>query len=162
MSMPAAKSRNAPVPTIRIRRVNDAPVIPGGEYVLYWMTAARRGRWNFGLQRAVELAVKSGRPLVVLETLRCDYPWASDRFHSFILNGMADNRDRFDDRPVLYHPWVERREGEGKGLLRALASRAVAVVTDDFPAFFLPGCSRRRHSRSPCGLKPSIPTGSFP
>ena len=50
---------------------------------------ARRTRFNFGLQRAVECSAALRKPLVVLEALRCDYPWASDRFHQFVLEGMA-------------------------------------------------------------------------
>ena len=150
------------IPAIRVRRVSDLPADPGGEYVLYWMTAARRGRWNFGLQRAVELAEKAGRPLVILEALRCDYPWACDRFHSFILNGMEDNREHFEGRPVLYYPWAERERGEGKGLLQALASRAVAVVTDDFPAFFLPRMLRAAAFKVPVRLEAVDSNGLFP
>ena len=65
----------------RIRSLNDAPFDPAGDYVLYWMVAARRLRWNFGLQRAVDLAHEFARPLLILEALRCDYPFASDRLH---------------------------------------------------------------------------------
>lgn len=150
------------VPAIRIRPVNDAPPNPDGEYVLYWMTAARRPHWNFGLQRAVERAEETGRPLVILEALRCDYPWACDRFHSFILNGMEENRKHFEGRPVLYHPWVERRAGEGKGLLWALASRALAVVTDDFPAFFLPRMLRSAAFQVSVRLEAVDSNGLFP
>jgi len=102
------------------------------------MTAARRTRWNFGLQRAIEHAVELRRPLIVLEALRCDYEWASDRLHRFVLDGMAENARRFARSPALYYPYVEHTAGTGRGLLRALASDACLVVTDWFPAFFLP------------------------
>ena len=126
------------VPPIRIRQANRKPERADGDYVLYWMTAFRRTGWNFALQRAVERAAALGRPLVVLEALRCDYPWASDRLHRFILEGMAANARALRDRPPLYYPFVEREKGQGKGLLEALAERACLVVTDDFPCFFLP------------------------
>ena len=58
------------VPDIRIRPVNKAPVNPNGDFVLYWMIAARRVESNFGLQRAVERSTELARPLVVLEALR--------------------------------------------------------------------------------------------
>ena len=125
------------VPTERIRAVNGAPVRPGGGHVLYWMIANRRTRWNWALQRAVEICRELARPLVVLEALRCGYPHASDRLHAFVLRGMADNARRLEGR-ALHHAYVERAAGEGKGLLEALAARACAVVTDDFPTFFLP------------------------
>ncbi len=129
---------SAAVPALRIRHLNGAPIRPEGEYVLYWMIAARRPRSNYALDRAVELARRLGKPLVVLEALRVGYPWASDRIHRFVLDGMADNRRAFEGTGVLYHPYVEAAPGDGKGLLEALAGPACAVVTDDFPAFFLP------------------------
>ena len=46
------------------------------------MTAARRTRYNFGLQYAAELAVQLGKPLLVVEALRCDYPDACDSLSS--------------------------------------------------------------------------------
>jgi len=128
----------ARVPDLRIQRANDAPVRADGKYVLYWMTAARRARWNVALDRAVELARELDRPLVVLEALRAGYRWASDRFHRFVLDGMADNERAFEGTGVLYHPYVEPEPDAGRGLLEALAAEACAVVTDDYPSFFLP------------------------
>ncbi len=126
------------VPEIRIQKANDAPVNPGGDFVLYWMTAFRRVNWNFSLQRAVDWARELNKPLIVLEALRCGYQWASDRFHQFILDGMADNARSLRKRTVLYYPYVEEVKGEGKGLVEALAEKSCVVITDDFPAFFLP------------------------
>ena len=126
------------VPEIRIEPVNEAAVAARGEYVLYWMIASRRVGWNFSLERALEWCDELGLGLVVLEALRSDYPWASDRLHRFVLDGMHDNRERLAGRPVRYYPYVEPRKGAGKGLLAALAERAAVVVTDRFPSFFLP------------------------
>ena len=127
-----------PVPALRVRSLNPAPVNGDGEWVLYWMVAARRTRFNFALQRAAFWAAELGRPLLVLEALRCDYPWASDRLHRFVLDGMAENRRAFGRAGVTYHPYVEPAVGAGRGLLEALAAGAGVVVTDDCPAFFLP------------------------
>jgi deoxyribodipyrimidine photo-lyase len=119
----------------------------GGAFVLYWMTAFRRVRFNFSLQRAVEWAEELRKPLVILEALRCDYPWASDRLHAFILDGMRENRRRLQGRPVLYHPYVEETPSAGKGLLESLARSACVMVTDDFPTFFLPRMIRHAATR---------------
>jgi deoxyribodipyrimidine photo-lyase len=124
-------------PAIRVWDVNTRPVGDGADYVLYWMIAARRTRWNFGLLRAVEWAERLEKPVVIFEPLRIGYPWASERLHAFILQGMADNEASLRGSGVRYYPYVEREAGHGKGLLTALARRAAVVVTDDFPAFFL-------------------------
>jgi deoxyribodipyrimidine photo-lyase len=126
------------VPAIRLRGVNTAPIRADRDVVLYWMIAARRTRFNFALERAVEHARRLDKPLVVLEALRSDYRWRSDRLHRFVLDGMADNAARLRSRPVTYHPYVEPAPGAGRGLFEAWARRAAVVVTDEFPCFFLP------------------------
>ena len=132
------------VPALRVRAVGERPERPEREYVLYWMIAQRRTRWSFALQRALGHARRLGKPLVVLEALRCDYPWASERFHRFVLDGMAVNRARCEAAGVRYLPYVERSPGAGRGLLPALARRACVVVTDEYPGFFLPRAVARR------------------
>jgi deoxyribodipyrimidine photo-lyase len=78
------------------------------------------------------------KPLVVFEALEVDYPWASDRLHGFIIEGMYDNARAFAATPVTYFPYVEPRPNDGRGLLESFARSACLVVTDDFPCFFLP------------------------
>jgi deoxyribodipyrimidine photo-lyase len=126
------------IPDLRVRRVNDREVSDASDYVLYWMISSRRGTYNFGLERAVEWAKQLNKPLVILETLRCDYQWASDRLHKFVIQGMADNAEHFANKNVVYYPYLEATRGGGKGLLKELASHACVVVSDDFPCFFLP------------------------
>ncbi len=123
---------------LRLRIENEAPVRPKRDYVLYWMVEARRTRWNRGLGRAVALAKAMGRPLLVFEALRCDYRYASARFHRFVLDGMADQTARFEAAGIAYYPFVEAVPGAGKGLLEALAAQACVVVTDAAAHFFLP------------------------
>ncbi|MSR38892.1 MAG: deoxyribodipyrimidine photolyase [Planctomycetes bacterium] len=151
-----------PVPPLRITKVNSAPVRSNGEFVLYWMTSARRLRANFGLQRAAELSRELGKPLVVLEALRCDYQWASDRLHAFVLQGMRDNRADFAAKNVTYHPYVEPQRGAGKGLLLAMGQLAAAVVTDEFPCFFLPRMVQAAGALLPVQLEQVDSNGLLP
>lgn len=126
------------VPAIRIRNCNAAPPRPDADYVLYWMIASRRLRYNFALDRALEHCRAFRKPLVIFEALRVGYPWASDRLHRFVLDGMAANARYCKSRGIRYLAYVEPEAGAGKGLLRALAEDACVVVTDEFPCFFLP------------------------
>jgi deoxyribodipyrimidine photo-lyase len=137
------------LPAQRLSLANGAATNPSGDYVLYWMIANRRSGWNWALERAVEWARHLGKPLVVLEALRCDYPWASDRLHAFLLQGMAGNARAFAARHVTYLPIVEGERGAGRGLLAALAARACLVVTDEAPVFFLPRMVAAAASRLP-------------
>jgi len=150
------------VPEVRLRAANDRPVRPDGDFVAYWMVAARRRRANFALQRAVCLANELQRPLLVVEALRCGYRWASDRLHAFVLQGMADNRADFAKVGVTYWPYVEPEPGAGKGLLAALGKRACAVVTDDFPCFFLPRMVAAAGAQLPVRLEAVDGNGLLP
>ncbi len=127
-----------PAPSTRVRALNDAPIRSDGTHVLYWMVAFRRPRWNFALQHAAAHAAKLGKPLVILEALRVGYPWASDRFHQFILDGMRANLEHFATKNVSYIPYVEPTHGAGRGLVEALSTDACVVVSDDYPCFFIP------------------------
>ena len=138
MGLPASFEPASDVPTTRVRVMNRGPINPSGRYVVYWMTSARRLGWNFGLQRAVDYAVYLKKPLVILEALRLDYPGANDRLHQFILDGMAVNRRRAAQSRATYYPYVEPSRGHGRKLLATLAADACVVVTDWYPAFFLP------------------------
>jgi len=128
----------ASAPASRLRVVCDRPVRWDGEYVLYWMTAARRAQHSFALQHAVWHAHELGRPLLVLEALRAAHQHNTARVHRFVLDGMAVNGRRFGAAGVTHFAYVEPAAGAGRGLLEALSTRACAVATDEFPAYFLP------------------------
>lgn len=125
------------VPSVRLRDLNDRAIAPENDYVLYWMIAARRASHSFGLQHARDLAASLKKPLLVLEALRLDYPHACPRLHAFVVQGMADNLAAFARTSATYVPYLEPAQGAARGLIEALAQRACAVVTDDFPTFFL-------------------------
>jgi deoxyribodipyrimidine photo-lyase len=156
------RSSRAAVPAERIRIARAEPLRGEGEFVLYWMIAARRLSWNFALDRSVEIARELRRPLVVLEALRSDYRWASERIHRFVIEGMAANARAAAGAPVLYFPYVEPERGAGKGLLRALSRRACAVVTDEFPCFFLPRMVEAAARQVECRLEVVDSNGLLP
>ncbi len=157
---------NSNVPDVRLRSGHGerlVDVAAEGDFVLYWMTAFRRPRWNFALERAVDWARGLDRPLVVLEALRVDYRWASDRFHAFVAAGMRDNRDAFAGIDgVAYYPYLEPQPGAADGLLAALADRACVVVGDDFPSFFLPALTRAARRAIPCRYELVDSNGLYP
>ena len=150
------------VPSSRIRKLSSLPTNPDGAYVLVYMTATRRLSYNYTLERGVVLAREHGVPLVILEALRCGYLYASDRHHSFIVQGMAEHAQTLSGSPVLYHPWVEPEQGAGKGLLAAWAKQAVAVVTDDWPGFFLPRALKAAARHVPCAFEAVDSVGLLP
>lgn len=119
---------------LRLRAVNDQSLNPHGNYVIYWMIAARRCRWNYALQHAADAAQQLGVGLLVFESLGCDEPHASDRLHRFVIEGMQDNIRELQETSARYYPWVESSPGESSLLLQSMADNACLVVTDEFPA----------------------------
>jgi len=150
------------IPDLRLHLRNEAPERPGGRYVLYWTRAARRTAWNYGLDRAVERAKALGVPLLVFEDLRLGDPWASDRRHRFVLDGMADTARRLRARGVRYYPYVEPSPGAGDGLVEALAAEACLVVTDEFPMRPDRRLAARVAGRVPCRFEEADSCGLLP
>lgn len=158
------KRRNQlnPVPDIRIKRGNNKDTNPEGDFILYWMIANRRLKWNYSLDRAIEWAEKLIKPVVVLEALNCDYEWASDRFHGFIIEGMRENCKEARGRNILYYPYIEPVAGRGRGLVRALAEHSCVIVTDDYPAFFIPDMLKKISEKLPVLIELADSNGILP
>jgi deoxyribodipyrimidine photo-lyase len=142
--------------------VNGRAPSDSGDYVLYWMIAQRRLRSNLALQHALAWAEQLRRPLVIFEPLRAGYQWASDRLHTFVIQGMLDNAEAAAGAGVTYYPYVEPDPGAGRGLLAALAGRAAVVVTDDYPAFFLRRMVAAAGPRVPARLETVDSNGLLP
>ena len=125
----------------RLVRLNGHPIDKSGDFVLYWMQMQRRFSSNHSLDYAIKCADELGKPLIVYEGLRLDYPWASARLHRFIIEGMRDNAAAAAKLGFTYWPYVETPQQPARGLLRRVAGRAALVVTDDFPCFIIPSQS---------------------
>ena len=120
---------------VRVRRLNSAGLRSGAEYVLYWSQMNRRADSNHALSFAIELANQLDLPVVCYEGLTCSYPYASDRFHRFILEGVAETEKRLAARGIGYTFHLRRRNADPNDALYRLAASAAAVVTDDYPTF---------------------------
>ncbi len=146
---------------LRIHAPPDAKPRAGGEFVLYWMQIAQRAHDNFGLNFAIEQADELNLPVLAYFGIRHDYPWASDRFHTWMLQGVADLYEDFAERGIQFAFWLDRTRGDGAvwaagnrkgggtpdgadavlpqlGPLYDLAGRAALVVTDFYPTFIMP------------------------
>ncbi len=127
----------------RVRKLNDADFPARAQYVLYWAQMNRRVDANHGLAFAADLANERGLPLLYYEGLTCSYPYASDRLHTFILEGVPDTVARLRKLGIGYIFYLRRRRSDPDDALYRLARDAAAVVTDDYPTFIA-----RRHNRS--------------
>lgn len=98
----------------------------------------KRAEYNHALNFAIEQANERKLPLVVYEGLKYYYPWASDRFHTFILEGVEDKRAAFEKMGVRYVFYLQKDERSPKQTVARLAKDAALIVTDDFPCFIIP------------------------
>lgn len=120
---------------LRVRTLNNHPARTTGAYVLYWVQANRRADSNHALAWAVHLANLHRVPLLVYEGLTCSYPDANDRLHTFILEGVPEFQADLTRAGIGYLFYLRRTPSDTNSLLYRLADNAVALVTDDFPAF---------------------------
>jgi deoxyribodipyrimidine photo-lyase len=137
---------------LRVSRVAGEENVRG-DFVLYWAQAARRLRSNLGLEYAIARANALGLPVVVYEALRPDYPYANDRIHSFVIEGVAQNRRDAAARGLRYLFFLPRTPDEARGVVRRLAARARIVVTDEYPTFVIRDQTRAFAARTSVALE---------
>ena len=119
----------------RIRVLKNLPIDMSGDFVVYWMTATRRYKYNAALERAVEISLSINKPLLVIEGVSVRHRWTSERVVTFMVQGLVENISIFNDLPVSYMPWVENHKDTGDGLLRRISKRSAAMVIDDYPTY---------------------------
>ena len=119
----------------RVHTINEYPINPDGNFVLYWMTASRRYHYNSALEHSISLSIKLNKPLLVVEAVSIRHTWSSDRILTFFAQGIIDNTRIFQSHNLTYIPWVETHKQTGNGLLRKLSRSSCAVVIDDFPTY---------------------------
>ena len=151
---------------LRVRALNDLPAAGSGEFVVLWLQGQRRLEQNLAASHALLRANELGKPLVVYEALRQDYPHASDRFHQFVLEGMVDNAAACASLGLPYAFFLER-PGSPRGVLLQLSKRAALIVTDWLPAFIHPAQTRKLAARAACRVEAVdaagvAPLGAFP
>lgn len=110
----------------RVKPLSYVPSPRAGDYVLYWMQASHRTRFNQALDYAAERANELNLPLVVCFGLMDDYPEANLRHYVFMLQGLRDVQAALKKRGILF---VIRR-GQPWQVAAELAGRAALAVTD--------------------------------
>lgn len=133
--------------TDRVRQLNRGAENRRARYILYWMQVYKRPRYNHALSFAIRAANERRLPLVVYEGLKYNYPWANDRLHTFILQGVNENRREFQRLGIRYVFYLQKNERDPRDTVARLAEEAALLVTDDFPCFIIPEHNRRIAAR---------------
>lgn len=127
----------------RVTKLNQSKLNTKGRYVLYWMQMFKRASHNYALNFAIQMANERQLPLVVYEGLKFYYPWANDRIHTFILEGVAEKQAEFSERGIRYIFYLQRNKRDPRNTVAKLAREAALVVTDDYPCFIIPEHNQR-------------------
>ncbi len=127
----------------RTTQLNKTEINGDGRYVLYWMQLFKRCTHNFALNKAIEIANALKLPLVVYEGLKYYYPWASDRLHTFILEGVEEKKKTFSENGIRYVFYLQKDKSSAKNTIEKLAKEAAVLVTDDYPCFIVPGHNKK-------------------
>jgi len=122
----------------RVQFLNDKAENKKAKYVLYWMQMFKRAHDNHALKFAIEQANERQLPLVVYEGLKFYYPWANDRIHTFILEGVEEKREAFAKLGIRYVFYLQKDKHSPKQTVKRIAKDAALIVTDDFPCFIIP------------------------
>jgi len=83
----------------RIRVLSEAP-IRERDFVLYWMQASQRARFNHALEYAARQADALKVPLVVGFGLHAGYPEANARHFAFMLQGLQETEAALRERGI--------------------------------------------------------------
>jgi photolyase PhrII len=126
----------------RTRALGAAELRAVGAFVIYWMRTACRGHENPALDTALEAARRLKVPMLVYHALSERYPYASDRHHTFILEGARDVQREMAARGIGYAFHLERPGQRGPHLLK-LARHAALLVTEEMPVAPLRGWTGR-------------------
>ncbi|HUV39719.1 MAG TPA: deoxyribodipyrimidine photo-lyase [Planctomycetota bacterium] len=97
-----------------------------GRYVLYWMQASQRTRFNHALEYAVGRANALNLPVVVGFGLTDAFPEANLRHYAFMLEGLREVARELESRGVR----MVVRRGSPERVAVELARDAALVVTD--------------------------------
>ena len=122
----------------RVRVVTTAPVATDGEFVLYWMRSAVRADENPALDVAISAANELGLSVLVYHALDDRHLYASDRHHTFVLEGARDVQAALARRGIGYAFHLSR-PGHCGPHLKTVSARAALIVTEDMPVAPLRG-----------------------
>ncbi len=113
------------IETERVKRLNDKSE-SGGQFVIYWMQAAQRSRYNQALEAAVIKSNRLGQPLLVVFCIDSSFPEANSRHFYFMLQGLSDVSRALHDRGIGFTVI----QGSPSDIIPEIAKKASWLITD--------------------------------
>ncbi len=134
----------------RIRKLNQQDFNPEGKYFVYWAQVNRRVSFNQGLDYAIDLANQASLPLLVYEEISCSYRYANDRFHIFMLEGVADLAKAARTLGAGYVFHLQLAKSQPKDTFLHIVQNARAIVADDYPVSTVREYNRKISQKVSC------------
>ena len=100
--------------------------------MLYWMRTAVRSDENPALDVAISFAHQLKLPLLVYHAISQHYEYASDRHHTFMLEGARDVQTELQERNISYAFHLATPDDQQPHLIK-LGQDAAVVVTEEMP-----------------------------
>jgi deoxyribodipyrimidine photo-lyase len=94
--------------------------------------------------------------------LKYYYPWANDRLHTFILQGVEEKKLALERLGIRYLFYLQQDKSSPKNTVASLAADAALIATDDYPCFIIPEHNRRIAERSSIALYAVDSNGVIP
>jgi deoxyribodipyrimidine photo-lyase len=129
--------------------LNEKRLQPDGNYVLYWMQSTQRFEDNWALRCATLEADRVGKPLLIHHDIDSTAPYASARFHTFVMQGARELASRAGALGLTYRLALHRRDDDVRAVDR-LARRAALIVTDLYPTDAVAARAQRLADRVNC------------
>lgn len=133
-ALPENLSERVRLPNICLQAADSSTVLDSmsGEFVLYWMRTAVRTDENPALDVARILASENQLPLLVYQSISEHYEFASDRHHTFMLEGARDVQQQLSELEISYAFYLPTTGNRDQHLV-SLSNRAACVITEEMP-----------------------------
>jgi len=111
----------------RISYLNDKKE-QKGKYLVYWMQASQRVKYNHALETALRIANKRSLPLLVYFEINTNYPDANLRHYYFMLEGLQEVKQQLNKMGIKMIISYQNKNSYPD--LTYLAQEAAMVITD--------------------------------
>ena len=101
-----------------------------GRYIIYWMQASQRIKYNQALETTIRIANKRSLPVLVYFEITNNFPDANLRHYYFMLEGLKEVADNLEEIGIQMVIHYSGEDGNHSPDLNALAQYAVMVITD--------------------------------
>jgi len=109
----------------RIKNLNDKTFQANG-YVVYWMQASQRSKYNHALEYSIQLSNRYQKPLLVFFGIAEGFPEANLRHYVFMLQGLKELKRSLEKRHIQC---IIRKTSPEKGIV-SLSKIACLLVVD--------------------------------